>query len=65
MTDVEYILETRPCKDCGQFIPKPYDIPICKKMLMGVTSDMLVSYRKDKGTCFEEKSELRAENDRC
>lgn len=57
MTDVNVILESRPCKECRQFIPKPYDIPICRKMLMSVAGNMLVSYREDKGTCFEEKDD--------
>lgn len=56
----EIKLETRPCRDCKHY-KVLHDGKICRKLLMGVTSDMFVNYWADKGTCFEVKEELSPE----
>lgn len=45
-------VETRPCKNCLNY-RKLVDGSVCRKMLMGVTPNMLVTYWVEKGTCFE------------
>jgi hypothetical protein len=50
-----YDLESRQCNECIHFKAIPYNIPICKKKLMGVTTDMHVTYKVTEGTCFEPK----------
>lgn len=48
-------LETRPCSECLHFKSMLGGFPICKKKHMGVTSDMLITYKVEDGTCFELK----------
>lgn len=47
--------ETRPCSECEQYMRLLMGFPICKKKLMGVTADLLVTYKVEEGTCFELK----------
>lgn len=51
----ELITETRPCRECIFFIPKNWDIPICSKKHMSVSTDMYVSFYENEGTCFNQK----------
>lgn len=46
-------LEDRPCKACKQFKPMLDGSSICRKKLMGVVPDMLVTFKVEDGTCFE------------
>ena len=49
-----YSEESRPCCECINFKDMgEMEIPICTKLLMGVTRLMRVSFLADKGTCFE------------
>lgn len=48
-------VETRTCSDCNNYERPITGFPICKKKLMGVTANMLVTYKSVEGTCFEEK----------
>lgn len=52
-----WMQETRPCRRCRHFCDIRGDIPVCKKKLMGVTSNMYVSYDIRLGTCFEYRYE--------
>ncbi len=47
-----YFLETRPCSGC-QHYKRLIDGSICRKHLMGVLPDMLVTYAEQDGTCWE------------
>lgn len=47
--------ETRPCSECKNFRPHLGGFPTCRKKLMGVTANMLVTYKVAEGTCFEKK----------
>lgn len=50
-----YELDERPCSDCKHFKDMgAFSIPICRKHLMGVSHDMHVWYKIEKGTCFKE-----------
>jgi hypothetical protein len=53
--DTMYVSETHYCSECNHYRRDNYDIPICIKKLMGVTSNMLVYYKQSEGTCFEQK----------
>jgi len=53
-------VHTRPCAECRHFL-RTTDVPICKKHLMVVSTDMLVTFwaepdpaRGRHGLCFEE-----------
>jgi hypothetical protein len=46
-------VEWRECRHCAHF-KATHTIPICTKKLMAVLPDMHVTYRFDKGTCWEE-----------
>lgn len=53
------IQETRPCSNCRYFQPRKENqvvisSPLCIKKNMWVTDDMLVSFKEEEGTCFEE-----------
>ena len=47
-----YQFETRPCSECMYFKDMPYDIPICRRLLMAITKDFQVCYNIQTGTCF-------------
>lgn len=53
-----YTTEKRTCSQCKCFKLLtggiPSNLPICRKKLMTVLSDMHVYYRIEEGTCFEE-----------
>lgn len=51
-----YSTETRKCGSCKHFKLdfNANVMGICKKKLMTVTSTMLVTFKNDDGTCFEE-----------
>ena len=48
-------VETRPCKDCKNYLELPFNRKSCDKKLMGVIPEMKVAYYKSVGTCFEPK----------
>jgi hypothetical protein len=50
-----YTTEDHTCSECLQFQVVTGEIPICKKKLMAVISEMHVTYKIDEGTCFEVK----------
>lgn len=47
-----YAFEKQTCSQCLYFKIISDDIPICKKKLMTVLSDMHVYYKIKEGTCF-------------
>jgi hypothetical protein len=47
--------ETRPCSECKNFRSMLDGFSICNKKLMGVTTNMLVTYKVEEGSCFELK----------
>lgn len=59
-----YEVHDRPCGECHWFKPMPHQIPICRRHHMGVTADMLVTYKiaadgpseTQGGLCFEAPS---------
>ena len=48
-------MEERPCCECAHFKPRIGGFPTCRKKLMGITANMLVTYKESAGTCFEAK----------
>lgn len=47
------VTETRSCCRCVNFVEKPFDIPICKKKHMAVSSNLKVTFKMSEETCFK------------
>jgi len=54
-----YKVDPRECQDCKHFKDMGMmQIPICNKLMMGVSRTMHVTFKETDGTCFEHNEEV-------